>query len=129
MRISCENKTNTNAYDHLLFTGTKMVESTVTKNTKYNMTGYTAILQHDTEFLESWELIKINRLSFARMSPEIKFMFRLGLNGMVVVQANELQEKIKQQQLANQIQPQPQQMQEQTEQTVETKDFVFNGKL
>ncbi len=59
------------------------------------MKGYTEMLKHDNGFLESWELIKIERLSFARMSPEIRFMFGLGVNALAVVNMNRMMDSMK----------------------------------
>lgn len=52
------------------------------------MSGYTELLKHDEGFLEAWELIKIERLSFARMSPEVRFMYGLGVNALAVININ-----------------------------------------
>ncbi len=74
MRVSCQNKQSTSSLDNLLFGASGMIENAVSSKTKYNMKGYTEMLKHDQGFLESWELIKIERLSFARMSPEVRFL-------------------------------------------------------
>ncbi len=78
VRVICQNKQNTSSLDAMLFGGTSMMENTISAKTKYNMKGYTEMLKHDNGFLEAWELIKIERLSFARMSPEIRFAYGLG---------------------------------------------------
>jgi hypothetical protein len=98
IRIVCQNKQNTSSLDAMLFGATGLVESTVSNKTKYNMKGYTEMLKHDNGFLESWELIKIERLSFARMSPELRFMYGLGVNALAVVNINRMMDEMKNQQ-------------------------------
>lgn len=98
IRVSCENKTNTQNLDHMLFAATNIVETQVSGRTKYNLNGWTEALKLDEGFLEAWELIKINRLSFARMSPEVKFVYHLSTNALMVVKMNELEQELKRRQ-------------------------------
>lgn len=91
LRVYCRNKNSNTGLDGMLFGATHLVESTVSRATTLNMTGWTQMLQHDPGFLEAWELIKIERLSFATMSPELRFGYGLATNAMAVIAMNKMQ--------------------------------------
>lgn len=92
LRVMCNNKQDTNVLDTFLYGATNGIENLVTNKTDYNMKGYTEMLKHDQGFRESWELIKIERLSFARMSPELRFAWGLFSNAAAVIALNKAQE-------------------------------------
>lgn len=88
IRVMCSSKQNTSALDSMLFGGTQMVENIVSSRSKYDLHGWTMMLKQDQNFLEAWELIKIERLSFARMTPEVQFAYSLAVNALAVVNIN-----------------------------------------
>jgi len=88
IRTICNSKSSDQGLDAALFTATSVVENTVSTRTQYNMRGWTQLLQNDQQFIEAWNLIKLERLSFARMSPEVKFAWCLATNAMGVITLN-----------------------------------------
>jgi hypothetical protein len=110
----------------MLFGGTQIVENVVTARTKYNMRGYTQLLKSDESFLESWELIKIERLSFAKMSPEMRFLYGLTANGLAVININRAMDDAKSKQ---QSQPEDQGQSVNQSQSVNqtSQSFDFNA--
>jgi outer membrane biosynthesis protein TonB len=61
------------------------------------------MLKHDQDFLESWELIKLHRLNFAFMKPEMRFGIGLLKNATLTYQINML--KARMQNTNAQVQP------------------------
>lgn len=104
IRTLCNNKASEGSLDHMLFGATTFVEHTVSNRTAYNMRGWTNLLQADETFMESWNLIKLERMSFARMSPEARFAMSMVKNAMAAVALNQQLDQMRQQQTMNQPQ-------------------------
>ena len=48
------------------------------------------MLSQNPAFLEAWELVKLERFSFAQLSPEARCLFSMVTTGMAVAQLNKL---------------------------------------
>lgn len=79
IRVLCQNKSAFNGLDNILFNVTNAAESLAPYATagKIDPRGMTEMLKQDTDFLEAWELVKLERFNFVNISPEARMAFSM----------------------------------------------------